>query len=127
MENLLRKSHFGPFFRSFSLNMSSYSPQMTEKMDAKWLPLATVSILGQAPRLFRDLDLDLRRSLYEFEVASDLGDAMTEISDYRLQKAENDYQLALAWARLDALTGRLLNAQVGGAASDPRMSGATTE
>lgn len=82
-----------------------------------------LEILGES----RDLDLDLRRSLYEFEVASDLGDAMTEISDYRLQKAENDYQLALAWARLDALTGRLLNAQVGGAASDPRMSGATTE
>jgi hypothetical protein len=82
-----------------------------------------LEILGES----RDLDLDLRRSRYEFEVASDLGDAMTEISDYRLQKAENDYQLALAWARLDALTGRLLNAQAGEALSYPRVSGATTE
>ena len=49
IESLLRKSHFGPFFCSFSLNMSNYSPQMTNKMDSKWLPLATASILGQAP------------------------------------------------------------------------------
>ena len=49
IESLLRKSHFGPFFCSFSLNMSNYSPQMIKKMDSKWLPLATASILGQAP------------------------------------------------------------------------------
>ena len=48
---VVRKSHFGPFFCSFSLNMSNYSPQMTKEMDSKWLPLATASILGQAPRL----------------------------------------------------------------------------
>jgi hypothetical protein len=29
--------------------MSNYSPQMTKKMDTKWLPLATAPILGQAP------------------------------------------------------------------------------
>ena len=63
IESLLRKSHFGPFLRSFSLNMSNYaqsvpqttchgagpSPQMIEKMTAKWLSLATTSILGQPP------------------------------------------------------------------------------
>ncbi len=72
----------------------------------------------------RELDLDLRRSRYELEVASDLGDAMTRISDYRLQKAQNDYQLALAWARLDALTGRLLNADAGASALHSPMYGA---
>ena len=92
---VVRKSHFGPFLRSFSfmyrmygmlvlqeqkpVNMSNYtqstryahgagstqsvpqttchgagpSPQMIEKMTAKWLSLATTSILGQAPRLLR--------------------------------------------------------------------------
>ena len=61
IESLLRKSHFGPFLRSFSLNMGNYtqstryahgagsSPQMIEKMTAKWLSLATTSILGQPP------------------------------------------------------------------------------
>ena len=55
IETLLRKSHFGPFFRSFSLNMSNYSPQRTKKMDSKWLPLATASILGQAPSVLSTL------------------------------------------------------------------------
>ncbi|TXK99794.1 hypothetical protein BMR02_07095 [Methylococcaceae bacterium HT1] len=27
----------------------NYSPQMIEKSDSKWLPLATASILGQPP------------------------------------------------------------------------------
>ena len=64
IESLLRKSHFGPFLRSFSLNMSNYtqstryahgagsSPQMIEKMTSKWLSLATTPILGQAPSGF---------------------------------------------------------------------------
>ena len=65
IESLLRKSHFGPFLRSFSLNMNNYaqsapqttchgagsSPQMIEKMTSKWVSLATTSILGQAPSL----------------------------------------------------------------------------
>ncbi len=56
---------------------------------------------------FRDLYLDRSRALYELEVATDLGDAMTNISEYRLRKAKNEFRTALAWARLDALTGRL--------------------
>ncbi|MES9880738.1 MAG: hypothetical protein ABW185_07645 [Sedimenticola sp.] len=51
--HLLRKAHFGPFCRSFSLNKSNYSPQMTRKNDSKWTSLATAPILGQAPS--RDL------------------------------------------------------------------------
>ena len=50
MESLLRKSDFGPFSRSISLNMNNYSPQLLEKPDSKWLSLATTSILGQTPR-----------------------------------------------------------------------------
>ena len=41
---------FWLIFRSFSLNMSNYSPQMTDKMNSKWHSLATTPILGQAPR-----------------------------------------------------------------------------
>jgi GNAT superfamily N-acetyltransferase len=52
IENLLRKSPFGPLSRSFPLNRACYWPQMIKKMDSKWLPLATASILGQAPRGF---------------------------------------------------------------------------
>ena len=58
IENLLRKSHFGPFPRSFKLNMNNYSPQMIAKMVSKWLSLATASILGQAPS-----DIHLNRAV----------------------------------------------------------------
>lgn len=63
---------------------------------------------------FRDLNFDRSRAMYEMEVSSDLGDAMTEISEVRLLQAETDFKTALAWAKLDALAGRLI-----GAAAEP--------
>ena len=59
---------------------------------------------------YRDLYLDRSRALYEMEVTADLGDAMVGTSDHRLQQARAEYDMALAWAHLDALTGRLLQA-----------------
>jgi len=56
---------------------------------------------------YRDLYLDRSRALYELEVKTDLGDAMVQFSAARLQRAEVDYALALAWARLDALLGEM--------------------
>ncbi|MCP4042172.1 MAG: TolC family protein, partial [Gammaproteobacteria bacterium] len=75
-----------------------------------WMELDTLlaerkalAVLGD----YRDLYLDRSRALYELEVATDLGDAMTRISDYRLRKAKNEFRTTLVWARLDALTDRL--------------------
>lgn len=59
---------------------------------------------------YRELYLDRSRALYEQEVQSDLGDAQSQISDYHLRKAEVEYRLTLAWVRLDALSGRLVDA-----------------
>jgi outer membrane protein TolC len=53
---------------------------------------------------FRDLELDRKRTEYEMEFTSDLGDAMVRFSEVRLQQARNEYELALAWARLAMLT-----------------------
>jgi outer membrane protein TolC len=54
---------------------------------------------------YRDLYLDRSRGLYELDVKTDLGDAMVEFSNVRFQAAKTNYELALTWARLDALTG----------------------
>jgi len=54
---------------------------------------------------YRDLYLDRSRSLYELEVKTDLGDAMTQNVAALLHEMEVKFQLALEWARLDALTG----------------------
>jgi len=75
-----------------------------------WLEIASLQArrreLATAGQ-FRDLTLDRSRALYELEVTSDLGDSMVGTSEQRLREAETDFQIALAWARLDALTGRL--------------------
>jgi outer membrane protein TolC len=57
---------------------------------------------------YRDLYLDRSRALYELEINSDLGDAMTHVTEAQWLAAQVEFRLALTWARLDALTGDLL-------------------
>jgi outer membrane protein TolC len=59
---------------------------------------------------WRDLYLDRSRALYELEVRTDLGDAMTRITEAQWLAAQVEFRLALAWARIDALSGELLPA-----------------
>jgi outer membrane protein TolC len=66
----------------------------------------------------RELYLDRSRALYEMEVNADLGDSMTLISDHRLRQAATDFSIALAWARLDALTGKTPDADQGAAGGE---------
>lgn len=57
---------------------------------------------------YRELYLDRSRALYELEVKTDLGDAMTEISAVRLAEAEAEFDWIMTDAELQALAGRLL-------------------
>ena len=73
--------------------------------------LEALKIERNAARLrtsYRDIYLDRSRALYELEVKSDLGDAMTRITEAQWLAAQVEFRLALAWARLDALTGDLI-------------------
>ena len=56
--------------------------------------------------LWRDYYLERSRTLYEQEVKSDLGDAMTEQSKARLQKQQIQFCRALTLAQLNALQGK---------------------
>lgn len=56
---------------------------------------------------YRELYLDRSRALYEMEVRADLGDAMTEISAVRLERARAEFDWIMTEARLAALTGEL--------------------
>jgi len=56
---------------------------------------------------WRELYLDRSRALYELEVRTDLGDSMTKVTEAQWQAAQAEFRLAQAWARLDALAGRL--------------------
>jgi len=58
---------------------------------------------------YRDLQLERSRGLYELELKSNLGTSMAGTSDAKLRARRNEYQLALSFARLEALIGRPLS------------------
>jgi len=54
---------------------------------------------------YQDYYLDKSRALYEVELESDLGDAMTKFSSAILEQAKVKYQWILTWEALSMLTG----------------------
>ena len=60
---------------------------------------------SQAEILWRDYYLERSRTLYEQEVKSDIGDAMTQQSKARLQQQQIQFCRALTFAQLNALQG----------------------
>jgi len=54
---------------------------------------------------YRELYLDRSRALYEFEVTTDLGDAMVQQTEARLLTLRTEFELALAWGLIDVLLG----------------------
>jgi outer membrane protein TolC len=74
-----------------------------------WLEIQRLNTQREQARVkadYRELYLDRSRALYELEVQTDLGDAMTEQSDAVLFTARTEFELALAWERLALLTGQ---------------------
>jgi len=57
---------------------------------------------------YRDLALDRARALYEMEVNTTLGDALANVTLAQWELARAEFQFALTWARVDALTGKLI-------------------
>lgn len=57
---------------------------------------------------FTELSLDKNRALYELEVQSDLGYSMVKFSEAERKVVQTGFDIALAWAELDALSGTLL-------------------
>ena len=58
---------------------------------------------------YTELLLDKNRALYELEVTSDLGYSMVKYSEAEREVVQTSFDIALAWAQLDALNGTLLN------------------
>jgi outer membrane protein TolC len=58
---------------------------------------------------FRDMQLEHSRGLYELELKSNLGTSMAGTAEANMRTRNVEYQLALSFARLEALLGRQLN------------------
>jgi len=77
-----------------------------------WLSIETLKIKYDevvSVMNFTELSLDKNRALYELEVKSDLGFSMVRFSEAERNVAKTKFELALAWAQLDALAGNILN------------------
>jgi len=75
--------------------------------------IETLSVAREAARVrsaYRDVYLDRSRALYDLEIRTDLGDAMTRGSEAAWQAAQVEFRLALAWAQLESLSGTLAGA-----------------
>jgi len=57
----------------------------------------------------RDLQLERSRGLYELELKSNLGTSMVGTAEANLRSRQIEYQLALSFARLEALMGKPLD------------------
>jgi len=73
-----------------------------------WLDIQTLLAQRQQVEVFmqsRMLDFDRAQAEYEMELKTDFGDALVGQSEAALLRAQTEYNLALDWARLTALTG----------------------
>ncbi len=73
--------------------------------------IETLRVERRAARVrsdYRDLALQEARGRYELEMATTLGGVTIHLTEAQWLADRVEFQLALAWARLDALTGRLL-------------------
>ena len=52
--------------------------------------------------------LDRSRALYQLEVKTDFGDAMIRSHEAHLDQMKNKFAIALTWARLEALLGKIV-------------------
>ena len=77
-----------------------------------WLELDALRIRLQEMEVaadYRELYLDRSRALYEMEVKTDLGDSMVKVSEALRNLKKVQFDIALAWARLEVLVGQDLD------------------
>lgn len=57
---------------------------------------------------YRELYQDRSRAFYELEHRTDLGDSFVRVSEARLEKFKNNFELVIVWMKLAMLTGATL-------------------
>lgn len=80
-----------------------------------WLRLDALRVQREeagARRNYRELYLDRSRTLYDMEARADIGDAMVRMTEAQLAMAQTDFQMAMTWGRLRALSGELIGARL---------------
>lgn len=97
--------------RNARAKLTATEHALRQKVLDLWLSLGNLKRRHEALLVradYRELYLDRSRALYELEVKTDLGDAMTEMSALRLDTAYAEFEWMTVQAQLAALAGRLL-------------------
>jgi outer membrane protein TolC len=96
-------------FMRVQAQMKTEEFDIRQKLLEAWQTVQTLTVQReQANTLteYRELYLDRSRALYEFEVTTDLGDAMVQQTEARLLALRTEFELALAWGLIDVLLGQ---------------------
>ena len=81
----------------------------------------------QAMENYADLNFTRNQTLYQMEKATDLGDAMAEMSMAKLERMKTTYDLATRWAEYALLTNRSIEAVLLGQPEDNSGEDQVTE
>jgi len=94
--------------RSIEAGLRAREREVANAVLETWLQLNNLKIQKEESVVkadYRELYLDRARALYEMEVRTDLGDAMVKLTQASLDSAKVDFDQALAWEKLNILTG----------------------
>lgn len=82
--------------------------QVKQQVLEQWLELDALRVQREAMQAqtdYQELNLDQSRTLYELEVTTDLGDSMVKVTEAEQEALQTDFNIALAWEKLDVLVG----------------------
>jgi outer membrane protein TolC len=103
-------------FNKLQAGFDKLKMDLTQSLLETYLDIVQLQGAGRsaAAKQIEHLDLVLERSrgLYEMELKSNLGTAMTDTVEANLRARRTEYQLALDFARLEAMLGKPLLAPV---------------
>ena len=96
-------------------NLDKLKMELTQSMLETYLDIVQLQSVGrnaaQKQVAYRDLTMERSRGLYELELRSNLGTAMTDSFQANLRVRRNEYLLALNFERLEAMLGKPLEAK----------------
>jgi outer membrane protein TolC len=99
-------------FQRLQAETEKLALELEQALLENWLEIGelqrTVRTAAKKHSDYRDLALERARGQYEVELKSNLGDSMAATMAAKLRERRGEYQLALAFARLEALLGQPL-------------------
>jgi outer membrane protein TolC len=99
-------------FQRLQAETEKLALELEQALLENWLEVGelqrTVRTAAKKHSDYRDLALERARGQYEVELKTNLGDSMAATMAAKLRERRVEYQLALAFARLEALLGQPL-------------------